>query len=339
MKLLVACLLLLASAFVSSAQETPAPPPTSAERLESLDAGQLRKAIDALRQNHVRGSELDELRLTRATLRGLIESLAPGAELVGAGPEASGESAFRSEILDERAGYIRLGSLQPGNLAQLDVALRDFAGRKVHGVVLDLRATPDSSDFAFAAQVAGRFCPPGTALFSLVGPAADARDFVSSGDPLFRGVLVVLLDENTAGAAEALAATLRWNARALLVGTRSSGRCVDFTMTPLGSGHNLRLAGAEVRVAGQSIYPRGLRPDIEVAQDREETELILAGGLQNGMSGYVFEQERAQLNEAALVAGTNPEIDREQRELGLLDRPLQRAVDLVTAIRFFRKSD
>ena len=331
--------LLLATAFFSSAQETPAPPPTAAERLESLDAEQLQKALDALRQSHVRGSVVDELRLKKATLRGLIDSLAPGAELVGGEAEASAESAFRSEILDERAGYIRLGSLQSENLAQLDAALRDFTGRKVHGVVLDLRATPDSSDFALAAQVAGRFCPPGTALFSLVGPTAAPRDFVSSGDPLFRGVLVVLIDENTAGAAEALAATLRWNARALLVGTRSSGRCVEFATIPLGSGHNLRLAVAEVQVAGKSIYPRGLRADIEVAQDRQETELILAEALQSGMKVFVFEPERAQLNEAALVAGTNPEIDSEQRELGLLDRPLQRAVDLVTAIRLFRKSD
>ena len=43
------------------------------------------------------------------------------------------------------------------------------------------------------------------------------------------------------------------------------------------------------------------------------------------------------MNEAALVAGTNPEIDAEEPGAGLLDRPLQRAVDLVVAIKLFRK--
>jgi hypothetical protein len=43
------------------------------------------------------------------------------------------------------------------------------------------------------------------------------------------------------------------------------------------------------------------------------------------------------LNEASLVAGTNPELDSEPTQPGLIDRPLQRAVDLVTAIRIFRK--
>jgi hypothetical protein len=39
------------------------------------------------------------------------------------------------------------------------------------------------------------------------------------------------------------------------------------------------------------------------------------------------------------VAGTNPEIDSESSAVGLVDRPLQRAVDLVTAIKLFRNQD
>ena len=340
MKRLPALFCLLALAAHLPAEEAAAPDPTSAERLETLDADQLKKAIDALRQSHVRGSSADETAMTRATLRGLLEGLAPGAEITGETAATPGDAPFRSEILDGRAGYVRLGALQPDNLKQLEAALREFAAAKVHGVVLDLRATPDSADFAAAARAAGNFCPPGTALFSLVGPASSApRDFNSSGDPLFRGVLVVLIDEHTSGAAEALAATLRWNAKALLVGTRSSGRCVEFTLLPLGGGQNLRLAAAEVRLAGQSVYPRGLRPDIEVPQDPETREAVLSGGLEKGMAPFVFEQERAQLNEAALVAGTNPEIDDETAPPGLVDRPLQRAVDLVTAIGLFRKAD
>jgi hypothetical protein len=101
----------------------------------------------------------------------------------------------------------------------------------------------------------------------------------------------------------------------------------------------LRLAVAEVLVAGQAIYPRGLRPDIEIAQDPAERESILAAALTKGAAGFVFEQERAQFDEAALVAGTNPELDRVATDPGLIDRPLQRAVDLVTALRVFRPAD
>ena len=333
-------LLFAAVAATAFSQEKPAPSRSAADPLDSLDAAQMQKAIDALRQTHVRGSSLDATSLTRATLRGLLESLSPGAELADAQPAPAAESPFRSEILDARAGYVRLGSLSAENLGLLDTALREFAEKKVHGVVLDLRATPETTDFALAAQAAGRFVPAGTALFSLAGTApASSRDFVSEGVPLFRGAIVVIIDENTAGAAEALAATLRWNARALLVGTRSSGRCVEFTLVPLGGERQLRLATAEVRVAGQAVYPRGLRADIEVAQDAETRAAILKEALEKGVAPFVFETERAKLNEAALVAGTNPEIDSEPSAEGLVDRPLQRAVDLVTAIKLFRHQD
>jgi len=340
MKLRGAVLLLAAVAATALAQEGPAPSGTPADPLDSLDAAQMQKAIDALRQNHVRGPSLDATNLTRATLRGLLANLSPGAELADAQPAPAAESPFRSEILDGRAGYIRLGSLIAENIGQLDTALREFSEKKVHGVILDLRATPETTDFALAAQASERFVPAGTALFSLAGAApAASRDFVSEGAPLFRGVIIVIIDENTAGAAEALAATLRWNARALLVGTRSSGRCVEFTALPLGGDRQLRFASAEVRVAGQSVYPRGLRPDIEVAQDDETRTAIMKEALEKGMAPFVFETERAKLNEAALVAGTNPEIDSEPSAEGLVDRPLQRAVDLVTAIKLFRHQD
>jgi hypothetical protein len=101
----------------------------------------------------------------------------------------------------------------------------------------------------------------------------------------------------------------------------------------------LRVAVAEVLVAGQEVYPRGLRPDIEIPQDAAERETILAAALVDGSAGFVFEKERAQFDEASLVAGTNPEIGSVAVKPGLIDRPLQRAVDLVTALRVFRKTD
>lgn len=343
MKIFSALVLALSTAIVPLQAEegaSPSPAAAPADPFSALDREQVEQAISLLQRDHVRGARIDDAALGRATLRGLLESLAPGASLTSEPSAPSTPSPFRAEILDGRAGYLRLGSLQSENLAELDIALRDFGAQAVHGLILDLRATPESSDFALAAQVASRFCAPGTVLFTLAGPGrAAGGDFPASGENLSRGVLVVLIDEETAGAAEALAATLRWHARALLVGTRSSGRCVEFAEVPVGAGQNLRLAVAEVLVAGQAIYPRGLRPDIEIAQDPAERESILAAALANGAAGFVFEQERAQFDEAALVAGTNPELDRVTAEPGLLDRPLQRAVDLVTALQVFRPAD
>jgi len=79
------------------------------------------------------------------------------------------------------------------------------------------------------------------------------------------------------------------------------------------------------------------------AKDEQE---VLKTGLEKGVGGLVFETERARMNEASLVAGTNPEIDAEEAaqrdgtdgedaKTPLYDTVLQRAVDLVTTIRIF----
>jgi hypothetical protein len=55
---------------------------------------------------------------------------------------------------------------------------------------------------------------------------------------------------------------------------------------------------------------------------------------------FVFDVEPPRMNEAALVAKTNPEIgeDRSSKSAPALRDPvLQRAMDLVTAIGFFKK--
>lgn len=306
------------------------------DRLHSLDAAQVDRAIESLRTKHVNGAALDEAALTRATLQGLLESLQPGAALTGPAESTAEVSPFRAEVLDGRAGYVRLGTLRSECLLELDAALEGFRTRQVQGVVLDLRATPESQDFEIAAQVASRFVPAGRELFALRGPGLpEPSVFTSKGSPLHRGALIVIIDETTGGAAEVLAATLRWNAQALLVGTRSSGRTVMIESLQLGGANHLELAVAEALIGGQSVYPRGLRPDIEIAQDPRVREAVLAGALERGAAVYLYEHERAQTNEAALVAGTIPELEEDEEAPALIDRPLQRSVDLVTALQLF----
>jgi hypothetical protein len=309
---------------------------TGEDRLQSLEAGQIATAIEALRQRHVESASLDETGLTRATLRGLLLGLAPGAELVGDTSPAV-ESPFRSELLDDRIGYIRVGSLRTEGLAQLEAALREFQGAEVQGIILDLRATPESRDFELAAQMASPFVPKNAVLFNLTKAAGGEQTFAASGEPVFRGVLAVLVDQDTAGAAEVLAGALRRQARAMVVGATTAGRAVEFEEVDLGDGQRLLFAAGEVRVPGlPAVYPDGLVPDLEVPQDAAQRDEIFAASLDGGMTSFVFEKSRAQMNEAALVAGTNPELARAETASLPLDRPLQSAVDLVTAIRLFR---
>lgn len=317
--------------------------PTAEERLELLDTDQVRLAIEALRGRHLESTSLDPGTLERATLRGLLSALGPGVELTGVNDPSPDPSPFLSETLDGTVGYVRLGTLQSENLVELDAALAQFATDDIRGLVLDLRATPESQDFDLAAAMADRFVPPQTELFRIARPGGGEggeRISIASAEPVFRGVLAVVVDDTTRGAAEVLAAVLRRQARALLVGTTTGGRAVEFAELPLGGDHRLRFAAAEVRVSGvPAIYPDGLRPDVEVVQEEDVRERLLALAAEGGVAPLVLDKARAQMNEAALVAGTNPEIGGAVREAVEMDRPLQRAVDLVTAVDLLRRAN
>jgi hypothetical protein len=62
------------------------------------------------------------------------------------------------------------------------------------------------------------------------------------------------------------------------------------------------------------------------------------------MGPFVYEEARPHLNEAALMAGTNPELEaaeqrraRAQVSLAPRDSVLQRALDLVTSLEIYQK--
>lgn len=330
------------------AAATPAPPPPSMrELINDLSDEDLKKALEALKTDFLDPAKTDEKAQQRATLEGIVRRLSPGATIVSASHELPKADAtpFLAEILDSHIAYLRVGELTKNNLTQIDAALNGYADRKIDAVVIDLRGVPQSADFETAAEFARRFSPKGKLLFSIQKPSAkQERIFTSNQDPIFHGILIVLTDADTTGAAEVLAATLRQNAEAMIIGSDTTGEAVEFADVPLGGKATMRVAVAQVVLPESGpIYPKGVKPDVAVSLPREVRMQIFTESKEKGVSQFVFETERRRMNEASLVANTNPEIDSaqvNQRERGrpsqLRDTVLQRAVDLVTAINFYQ---
>lgn len=324
-----------------TATPTASPSPTPVQNvIDVLSDSQLDQAIQSLRTNFLDAARTSDRDLRRATLEGLIKRLQPGVSVIEETAAKRPPPAFLAEILDARIGYVRPGELSPETLPQLDAALANFREKAIKAVILDLRGEPADANFELAAAFAKRFSPKGKVLFSIEKPSAkQERIFTSDQDPAFTGILVVLTDQENAGGSEALAATLRENANAMIVGATTRGQAVEFSDVPLGDGKILRVAVAQVTLPGaKAIFPVGVKPDIAAALAAGVQGRIFAQSKEKGVSQFVFENERPQLNEAALVANTNPEIDpgnlRRERDV-LWDTVLQRAVDLVTAISFY----
>ena len=329
----------------AGAQPTPQPStPADAQALvDSLAPAEIDETVRALKSNFVDPNALKDQEINRATLQGLLARLRGGAVLSPGKTDAQTPAPFYGEVLANHIGYARVGSLTSENLAELDKALANFAVKKVDAVILDLRASAGGGEFQVAAEIAKRFIAKGKMMWTLHKTAArQDQTFSNDRDPAFPGMIIGLIDGETSGAAEALAAALKSKPQTLLIGQSSAGRAVEYSDFPLASGKILRVAVGEViGPDGHSLFPGGVKPDLPVETSLTQKRQIFIASGQRGMAPFVFEAERPHFNETALIAGTNPEIElRQQRrnsEENLRDAVLQRAIDVITSVTVFQK--
>jgi hypothetical protein len=171
--------------------------------------------------------------------------------------------------------------------------------------------------------------------------------FNSDRDPGFRGLIMVLADGDTTGAAEAMAAALRFYDKALVIGQPTAGRAAEYSDLPLPNGTILRLAVAEmISPEGRSLFAEGVKPDLPVDMPVAEKRQIFQLSSDKGIGPFVYEAGRPHMNEAALLAGTNPDVEAaeaaQQRRGHSVEKPpphdtvLQRALDVITSLEVYQ---
>ncbi|MCX7712263.1 MAG: S41 family peptidase [Chthoniobacterales bacterium] len=319
---------------------------SSQEIVSLLSDDSIEKLLTFVRQNYVQPQAVNDRAQRRALVEGLFCRLGKGIRFIQTSELAPVKESeplpFHAEILDEKIAYIRPSKLSREDLSQMDAVLGQFADKKVLSLILDLRSVGYCADFEIAAEFARRFAPQGVVLFRMEKPSAkQERIFASSQSPLFNGKIFVLIDQRTGGASEVLAGCLREAAFALLIGERTAGIAVEFVPLPLGETILLQVASSEaVLPSGQKIFPVGINPDLELPQPNEEISLQLRKMASQGIAAVVEEKERPRFNESALANNTNPELEEEvagKIVVPIIDRTLQRAIDIATALNILNK--
>jgi hypothetical protein len=329
---------------------TPTPTPTTRSLIDSMDSADLKEAIQLLKNNYIKPDALNETELSRAAFEGILTRLGRGVVLLSNANAEPVEPAapFYGEVLEGHVGYLRLGALNRANLDALDANLQTFPAKKVDAVVLDFRASAATNDFPLASEFAKRFCPKDKPLFTLRKTTAkQERTFTSDRDPAYQGLIIILADGDTAGAAEAVAGVIRIYDKALIIGQQTAGRAVEYSDLKLPSGKVLRVAVGEVVLPeGHPLFPGGLKPDVPVEMAAVDKREIFQTSREKGMTPFVVENSRPHLNEAALISGRNPELEameaaqrknKNPEKSGVHDAVLQRALDAVTSITIFQK--
>lgn len=356
---------LLCSAALGVAQEKPQPaaavskvvtrsaPSASslAPLVDTLDQAALQEAFRLLTSDYIQEEDLDPLEVNRAALQGLLERLEFGAMLLTKKTLAETDSPFRFQHAraHESIAYVRFGRYTAEEIAEFDTALKGYQAEKaITHLVLDLRSPQAQAEFSIASRILSRFRPPNELLFKIRRPGNERPTlFVSAPEAeSCRLETILLVDRETGNVGEIIAAVLKRQSGCLIIGEKTSGLAVEYRDVPLGEDRILRYAIAEVVLEDESsIFRTGIQPDL-LTPTPIKVKTDLFGAVDGGkpLADFLVHKERPRMNEAALVAGTDPEIDyylllsqdkpTPWDRPPLQDRALQQAVDLLDTTRF-----
>ena len=256
----VFCLLLTAS--IGAAAPTTAPP-------------KFDEVYQLLRDN-LKGVSLADL--DRAAVKGLLEQLPGQVMLVQddtniALNAAAPGALSKAQLYDDAYAYFRIGRVETPLAEKLRAAYQEFAQTnktKVKGVILDLRFAA-GSDYGAAAAAADCFLNSGQPLLEWgAGLASATRKTNAIALPI-----AILVNSQTTGAAEALAAALREADTGLILGGTTAGQANIFKEFPLSNGEKLRIAVAQIKLADGSALDHGLQPDIAVESSLADEKAYL----------------------------------------------------------------
>ncbi len=173
-------------------------------------------------------------------------------------------------------GYLRIHRFRDNTGQQVFDALEELKRFDALALILDLRFNPGGSADA-AAEVASQFLAPGEVFITVEGRDGVPGEHVLPEDDrrlsLDELPVAVLIDDQTIGEAEAVAAALHEAGRATLVGMPSSGEGSTYELVSLSDGSAIYIPTSRwFTPAGNWVGEKPLQPDILV-----EYEEIMGG--------------------------------------------------------------
>jgi carboxyl-terminal processing protease len=208
----------------------------SAPRAEQALRGEPGSRV-ALTLRSPEASEFREVRLDRVRLR----DANPAMRLLGPG-----------------VGYIRLSAVTRGSKHQVEAAVAKLVSEGATGLVLDLRGNRGGL-LEEATSVLEMFLDPGSPIGTVQGrdKKGTHKLVARAGQRWPRLNVIVLVNAETASAAEVIAATLQDNHRAVLIGQPTYGKSHVQGTLKLSDGLSVRISIA------RWITPKGRRLDRE----------------------------------------------------------------------------
>ena len=243
-----------------------------------------------------------------------------------------------SWVLDPSIGYLRLKYLESETAKRLENEVQTLVKEKhVLGLILDLRFA-QGVDYSAVPQAASIFLGGASPLFS-IQRRNHSKTFQATPSPnTTNKPLVVLVNHQTKGAAEALAAVLQDQGRALAIGnSATAGLAFEASDIPLSNGQTLQVATGKIILPHRGdFFLKGLQPDVAIVLDEKLEKEIYDKDFQPPQVRVAARL----INEAILTGRALPPLSTDEEEKRKRNEPasnrdtvLLSAIDLLKSIQ------
>ncbi len=172
------------------------------------------------------------------------------------------------EMLDDGMAYIQITEFDDVSVDQFTEALAVAKGSGMKGMILDLRGNPGGSLDAVV-QMCRMILPEGMIVYT-ENKSKEREEFTCDGKHELQVPLVVLVDGNSASAAEIMAGAIKDHGLGTLVGTTTFGKGIVQQVIPLRDGSAIKITiSAYYTPNGSNIHGIGIAPDVECPFDGE----------------------------------------------------------------------
>lgn len=203
------------------------------------------------------------------------------------------------KMLDNNIGYVHIDSFETETATQFEDAISDLQNQGMSALIIDVRYNPGGM-VTSVVKILDDILPEGTVVYT-EDKNGNRQDYTSSGDTYLDYPMAVLINGDSASAAEILAGAIKDYNYGTLIGTTTFGKGIVQTIFPLEDGDAVKLTTAKYFTPnGNYIHGVGIEPDIELEYeylDKEATSYDEAYDNQIQKAIEVLKEKLGETNE------------------------------------------
>lgn len=174
-------------------------------------------------------------------------------------------------MTEDYVGYIRIAQFEDVTARQFEAAVEDLKSQGVKGIVVDIRNNPGGLLTSVVSML--KYILPEGLIVYTEDKAGNRREYSGNDNQELDMPLAVLVNGNSASAAEIFAGAIQDYEKGTIIGTQTYGKGIVQTVKPLTDGSAIKLTTAKYFTPkGQDIHGKGVTPDKTVEYDAASGE-------------------------------------------------------------------